>query len=177
MIRILISIALLCSFISSSIHAEEKAWQLSESKVFSKLVGTWQGNWYRMNEKGEAINSYTSVLTQSIDETTNTWKQTNYYPETDETKQFEGSVVGPGQVRFQAVGGGHADYETIATEHDDYHIFWIVKHKRTNIVIYSETISLTTENERTRIGQRYSFADGSFQGLTLIHETRVLSNE
>ncbi|NRA66020.1 MAG: hypothetical protein HRU19_16145 [Pseudobacteriovorax sp.] len=161
----------------------KKDWLFSDSKVFSKLVGSWKGEWRRYDSKGDSIPYIingeevlvkTSILHQSIDKENNLWRQTNVYDQEDFSRNFVGRVLKDGGVIFHnCADEGYERFEAVAREYGDYHIFWVVKNIETGIVIYTEDISLTTANERSRIGRRYNYANGEYVGLTVIHEERI----
>ena len=164
----------------------ESDWLLKDSKVFSKLVGKWKGKWFRYDNQGTPtpyiINETeydfkTSLLTQSLDAKTNLFHQINYYPQDDSQRRFVGRVVAPGKVEYtNCAGGGFGEgtiFDASASEYGDFHIFYSMRHKKTNIVVYTEDISLTTPNERTRIGRRYDAKTGLLVGITYIVEQRV----
>ncbi|MDD9952001.1 MAG: hypothetical protein OXT67_10615 [Zetaproteobacteria bacterium] len=165
-------------------NACQNEWRLRDSRVFSRLEGSWKGTWTRYDAQGlpqpyvidgKAVRVKTSVLTQRIDDVKNIWLQSNFYPQLDFTRHFLGTVTGPGQVSYaNREGEGYDDYDAVATEYDDYHILFVVKHKQSGKVIYTEDISLITVDERTRVGRRYHPDTGAFLGVTVVRELRVM---
>jgi hypothetical protein len=149
-------------------------WSLETSTMFQKVVGTWEGTWYRYDAAGGLINSFKSTLEQKVENCM--WVQKNSYPQPDGTvkvNSFTGKVVGPGVVQFDGQNDPRfIAYEAFVKEVSDTSLVYEVSHKLTGQITYVETITVVSPNQRLRVGQRYSDR-GEFQGTTTIVETRT----
>lgn len=149
-------------------------WSLETSTMFQKVVGTWEGIWYRYDAAGVLLNSFKSTLEQKVENCM--WVQKNSYPQPDGTvkvNSFTGKVVGPGVVQFDGQNDPRfVDYQAFVKEVSNSSLVYEVSHKKTGQITYVETITIVSPNQRLRLGQRYSDR-GEYQGTTTIVETKV----
>lgn len=148
--------------------------QLESFKVLPKFVGTWEGNWIRLDREGNEIQRFTSILKQKI--VNNQWVQTNQnkYPNGQIVNiNFFGRIVGDGTVIFESPDHPYCNFLMLVEEHGDNLIIISVSDKATGSPLATETINLISEKQRIRTLQQFQPPDGKLLGFMVVIEHKV----
>lgn len=148
--------------------------QLESFKVLPKFVGTWEGNWIRLDREGNEIERFTSILNQKI--VNNQWVQTNHnkYPNGQIVNiNFFGRIVGDGTVIFESPDHPYCNFLMLVEEHGDNLIIISVSDKATGSPLATETINLISEKQRIRTLQQFQPPDGKLLGFMVVIEHKV----
>jgi hypothetical protein len=148
--------------------------QLENFQILPKFVGTWEGKWTRLDQNGNEIERFTSVLHQNI--VNNQWVQTNQnkYPNGQIVNiSFFGKVVGDGQVIFESPDYPYCNFHMLVEEYSDNVIIINVSDKIAGFPLAVETINLINHNQRIRTLQQFQPPDGKFCGFMIVVEHKI----
>lgn len=148
--------------------------QLQSFKVLPRFVGTWEGNWVILNQDGKEIDRFTSILNQKI--VNNQWVQTNQHKYSNgkiEKIRFFGGIVGDGTVLFESPDYPYCNFVMLVEEHGNNLIIISVSDKTTGCPLVTETINLTSENQRIRTLQKFQPPNGKLYGFIIVVEQKV----
>ncbi|MEA5622676.1 DUF3598 family protein [Nostoc sp. UHCC 0251] len=151
--------------------------QLENFKVLPRFVGTWEGNWIRLDEDGNEIERFTSLLNQNI--VNNQWVQTNQnkYPDGKIVNiSFFGKAVGAGKVLFESPNYPYCNFQMMVEESADNIIIIKVSDKIGGFALALETINLISDTQRIRTLQKFKPPDGKLSGFIIVVENKVLRN-
>ncbi len=159
------------NFISSN---KNEQIQLENFKVLPKFVGTWEGQWTRLDQEGNVVERFTSILNQKIID--NHWVQTNQhqYPNGKIVKlNFFGTIIKNGTVLFESPDHPYSNFLMLVEEHDDNLIIISVSEKINGSPLATETINLISENQRIRTLQQFQAPEGKLSGFMIVIEHKV----
>ncbi|MDZ7993981.1 MAG: hypothetical protein RM022_032735 [Nostoc sp. EfeVER01] len=151
--------------------------KLEDFKVLPRFVGTWEGNWIRLDKDGNEIERFTSILNQNI--VNNQWVQTNQNKYLDGkivNISFFGKAVGVGKVLFESPDYPYCNFQMIVEEYSDNIIMIRVSDKITGFPLALETINLISDTERIRTLQKFKLPDGKLSGFIIVVENKILRN-
>jgi hypothetical protein len=150
--------------------------QLENFKVLPKFVGTWQGQWTRLDRDGNVVERFTSILNQKI--VNNHWVQNNQhqYPDGKIVKlSFFGTIVKDGTILFESPDHPYSNFLMLVEEHGDNLIIISVSDKITGSPLATETINLIDKNQRIRTLQQFQAPDGNLSGFMIVIEHKDIS--
>lgn len=145
--------------------------KLENFKVLPKFVGTWEGQWTRLDKDANEIERFTSVLNQKI--VNNEWVQTNQNKYSDgriENISFFGRIVSNGIVIFESPDPPYCNFLMLVEEVGENLIIINVSDKATGVTLAIETIYLITSNQRIRTLQKFHAQDGKLSGFIIVVE-------
>jgi hypothetical protein len=148
--------------------------QLENFKVLPKFVGTWQGQWTRLDKDANEIERFTSILNQKI--VNNQWVQTNQnkYPNGRiENLKFFGKILSHSTVLFESPDAPYCNFVMLVEEFGDNLIILRVSDKVTGVTLAIETINLVTNNQRIRTLQKFQAQDGKLSGFIIVIEHKI----
>jgi hypothetical protein len=151
--------------------------QLKNFKVLPRFVGTWEGNWIRLDEDGNEIERFTSILNQNI--VNNQWVQTNQnkYPDGKIVNiSFFGKALREGKVLFESPDYPYSNFQMMVEEYGDNIIIIRVSDKIAGFPLALETINLISDTQRIRTLQNFKLPDGKLSGFIIVIENKVLRN-
>lgn len=152
--------------------------KLEKFKVLPRFVGIWEGEWTRLDQHGNQLELFTSVLYQKI--VNNEWVQTNHnkYPDGKIVNiNFFGKAVGEGKVLFESPDYPYCNFQMLVEEYGDNIIIINVSDKIAGFPLAIETINLISDNQRIRTLQQFQPPDGKFCGfMVVVEHKRHLEN-
>jgi hypothetical protein len=140
-------------------------------RLFPKHTGVWEGAYTRIDPQGNVIDKWRSRLTLRLDG--DIWTQTNEYIWDDGRREFHDF----GASRFDENGVLHFDNYRIfgkSWETGDNIFLWWTYKDQAGSKLY-EIITLLGPGHRMRTWQHS--LDGRFDGLTMIEERQVMTQE
>lgn len=155
----------------SDSHTEIK---LENFKVLPRFVGTWEGQWTRLDADGHEIERFTSILNQKI--VNNQWVQTNqnqYSSGKIENIRFFGRIVSSNTVIFESPDVPYCNFLMLVEEVGENLIIINVSDKVTGVTLAIETINLISNNQRIRTLQKFHAQDGKLSGFIIVVEHKI----
>ncbi|MBR8829855.1 MAG: hypothetical protein N5P05_001188 [Chroococcopsis gigantea SAG 12.99] len=151
--------------------------KIENFQVFPKHVGVWEGEWLRLDAKGQEIARFTAILTKRIVD--NRWIQANTYHYSDGntvTHNFVGTAIAQGVIAIVGIDSPFGNFDSVAEEHGDNLIIFNVRNKVEGTLIGTETINLVRPDYCVRTSVGFG-DDGNVKSFMIIKENRLKSNE
>ncbi len=144
---------------------------MAELRLFPRHTGIWEGTYTRISPTGEVIYKHRSKLTLKLNG--KDWSQTNEYIFPDGRREFHDFGVS----KFDDSGILTFDNPRIfgkSWESEDNILLWWEYKEEAGTRLY-EIITLLGDGHRMRTWQHSR--NGTFEGLTMIEEKRVKTQE
>lgn len=148
--------------------------KLENFKVLPKFVGTWEGQWTRLDQDANEIERFTSILNQKI--VNNQWVQTNQnkYPNGRiENLRFFGKTLSNSTVLFESPDAPYCNFLMLVEEFGENLVIIRVSDKVTGVTLAIETINIINNNQRIRTLQKFQAQDGKLSGFIMVIEHKI----
>lgn len=139
-------------------------------EIFLRHVGTWQGEYFKTDTRGQFLRSFIGTFTIAIAGTT--YRQVNRYQYPDGSRlelHFAGEFVNG---MLQMTSTSYSDFSAIAWDAGQETLcFRATKTQDGAVITFMETMTLLSPDHRVR--STHALRDGAFDGISFIEETRL----